>query len=130
MANALLLDIVTYFAKLNIVKGDGIDTFRDFVPAEPDSIVVLTEYQGSPIVPYELSVHRSVQVSVRDKSANAARLKALELFHALRSDSLIIKFNEDRWGQVSLRQTPIRLGTDQQNRVTYGFNIGITTTID
>lgn len=130
MANPLLLDIVTYLANENIVKGDGIDTFRDFVPDEPDSVVALTEYTGNPVVHYDPATHRSVQVSVRDKNADVARLKALEIFKSLQSDNLIIKFTEERWGQVFLRQPPFRMNTDQQSRVTYGFNMGITTTIE
>lgn len=130
MPNPLLLDIVTYLTNEGAIQGDGIDTFRDFIPESPDNIVALNEYAGSPIVPYENSVHRSVQVSVRNKSADAARTKALEIFRLLRSDNLIVDFTPERWGQVYLRQPPFRSKTDSSDRVTYSFNMGVTTTIE
>lgn len=130
MANPLLLDMVTFFTDKGIVQGDGVDAFRDFTPEAPDSLVALHEYKGDPAVPYDLSVHRSVQISVRDKSADKARRKALEIFKLLRSDNLIVQFTPDRWGQVHLRQTPFLLKRDENDRVTYAFNIGVTTTIE
>lgn len=130
MANPLLLDIVTFLADNGIVQGDGVDAFRDFTPEAPDSIVALHEYKGDPAVPYDPSVHRSVQIVSRDKNADVARQRALEIFKLLTSDNLIVKFTPDRWGQVYLRQTPFKLGQDENDRVSYCFNIGVTTTIE
>lgn len=130
MANALLLDIVTFLTNNNIVQGDGIDAFRDFMPDSPDNVVALHEYKGDPPVHYDTAVHRSVQVSVRNKDADEARLKCLSIFKLLQSDNLIINFTPDRWGQVHLRQPPFKLRHDEKDRVTYAFNFGITTTIE
>lgn len=125
-----MLDIVTYLTNKNLVVGDGADTFRDFTPNKPDSVVVLTEYNGSPACYYDSNVNRSIQVLVRDKDADIARTKALSIYKSLVSENLIVKFTETRWGQVHLRQTPFRLTTDDSNRVSYVFNVGITTTIE
>ena len=130
MANPLLLDIVTFLTDNGVVKGDGVDAFRDFTPEAPNSIVALHEYKGEPAVPYDPNVHRSVQVTVRDKNADVARQKALKIFKLLQSDNLIVQFTPDRWGQVYLRQPPFKIGEDKNDRVTYGFNVGITTTIE
>lgn len=130
MANPLLLDMVLFLKNNGIVQDDGVDAFRDFTPEAPDSLVALHEYKGDPAVPYDPTVHRSVQVTVRDKSADKARRKALEIFKQLRSDNLIVQFTPDRWGQVHLRQTPFLLKRDENDRVTYAFNIGVTTTIE
>ena len=130
MANPLLLDIVTFLADNKIVQGDGVDAFRDFTPEAPDSLVALHEYKGDPEVQYDPKVNRSVQVTVRDKDADVARQKALNIYKLLTSDNLIVKFTPDRWGQVHLRQPPFKIGQDDNDRVTYGFNIGITTTIE
>lgn len=130
MANPLLLDIVTFLTENNIVQGDGVDAFRDFTPEAPDSIVALHEYKGYPAVHYDSNIHRSVQVVSRDKDADVARQRALAIFKLLKSDNLIVKFTPDRWGQVYLRQTPFKLGQDENDRVSYAFNIGITTTIE
>lgn len=130
MANPLLLDMVTFLTDNGIVQGDGVDAFRDFTPEAPDSIVALHEYKGEPAVPYDPMVHRSVQISVRDKNANKARQKALDIFKLLTSENLIVNFTPTRWGQVYLRQTPFKLDQDKNDRVTYAFNIGVTTTIE
>lgn len=130
MANPLLLDIVTFLADNKIVQGDGVDAFRDFTPEAPDSLVALHEYKGDPAVHYDPSVNRSVQVTVRDKDADVARHKALDIYKLLTSDNLIVQFTPDRWGQVHLRQPPFKIGQDNNDRVTYGFNIGVTTTIE
>lgn len=132
MANPLLLDIVLYLTKAGVIEGDGTDTFRDFIPETPDNIVAITEYAGSPVVPYETTVHRSIQVSVRNKNADFARRKAFELYEVLKptSEDCRVDLTPTRWGQVSIRQTPFRLKTDLADRVTYAFNLGITTTID
>lgn len=132
MANPLLLDIVLYLTSKGVIQGDGIDTFRDFIPEMPDSVIAVTEYPGSPAVHYDPSAHRSIQVSVRDKNADVARRKALELYEVLRpeSENGRVDFTPERWGQVSLRQSPYRMKTDSSDRVTYGFNMGITTTIE
>lgn len=130
MANPLLLDIVTFLADNKIVQGDGVDAFRDFTPEAPDSLVALHEYKGDPAVHYDPNVNRSVQVTVRDKDADVARQKALNIYKLFMSDNLIVQFTPDRWGQVHLRQPPFKIGQDDNDRVTYGFNIGITTTIE
>ena len=130
MANPLLLDIVTFLADNGVVQGDGVDAFRDFTPEAPDSLVALHEYKGDPAVAYDPNVNRSVQVTVRDKDADVARQRALYIYKLFISDNLIVNFTPDRWGQVYLRQPPFKIGQDNNDRVTYGFNIGITTTIE
>ena len=133
MAESLLLDIVRYLTDKEVIIGDGIDTFRDFIPESPDCLVAVTEYKGSPVVPYEPAVHRSVQISVRNTDADIARQKAWEIYRAIldgRQDDGRVDFTSERWGQVSFRQTPFRTSTDHSDRVTYAFNMGITTTIE
>lgn len=130
MANPLLLDIVTFLTDNGIVQGDGVDAFRDFTPEAPDSLVALHEYKGDPAVFYDPTVHRSVQIVSRDTDADIARQRALEIYKLLLSDNLIVNFTPDRWGQVYLRQPPFKLGQDDNNRVSYCFNIGITTTME
>lgn len=133
MANPLLLDIVTFLVSKNRAAGDGIDVFRDFTPEEPDSAIVLHEYPGDPASLYDDAVHRSVQISVRNKKADVARQNALEIFKTFRdaqNEDGKILLTTDRWGQVYLRQTPFFLKRDENNRTLYAFNIGITTTIE
>lgn len=133
MGQPLLLDIITFLTAKGIVIGDGVDTFRDFIPEEPDSLVALIEYKGDPAIPVDPAVHRSVQITTRDKDADLARQKALEIFKVFvdnRDETCRIDFTPKRFGQLYLRQPPFRYKTDENNRAYYCFNIGITTTIE
>jgi hypothetical protein len=130
MSNPLLLDIVLFLVSKSLCTGDGIDAFRDFKPEAPANIVCVFEYMGAPPVSYEDKVHRSVQVLVRNSNANEARQRCVNIFNQFHTESKLIHFTDTRWGQVSLRQTPFRLETDSLNRVTYCFNMGITTDIN
>lgn len=125
----LLEDIVAYLTSLGLVVGDGIDVYRDFKPEAPDNIVSLHEYQGDAVSPYTDVVHRSVQVVVRNKSAEEAHILATRLFRAFLSnnETLRIDFTPNRWAQVHVRQAPYKFSQDANDRVHYGFNLGITT---
>jgi len=133
MHNPLLLDIIQYFVNNNLAEGDGIDCFRDFSPEEPDNVIVLYEYQGMPPSEYDDIdvVHRSVQVTVRDIDPDNARAKALSLYNSLnvKECSKRVDFTNERFAQVTLRQTPFKISMDENDRSIYGFNIGVTTTI-
>lgn len=133
MGQPLLLDIATFLTNNKVVLGDGIDIFRDFIPEEPDNVVALIEYSGDPAIPVDPAVHRSVQISTRNKDANLARQKALEVYQVLvenMDETRRINFTKSRWGQLYLRQSPFKYRTDENNRTYYCFNMGITTTIE
>jgi hypothetical protein len=110
------------------VTMDDVDFYRDFMPLTPDSVVSAYEYPGSPGVPYDAAVHRSVQIIVRGWDPDIVRARTLQIYNLLRAENRIIEFTEARWGQVYLRQPPFKMETDELNRVKYGFNLGITTT--
>ena len=128
---SLLETLVEYCVSNGVLAGDGIDSFRDFMPEVPDSVVVFHEYSGDPVSPFTTHVHRSVQIKVRDINAEAARAKALEVLEVFKSEteSLRVDFSESTWGQVYIRQLPFKPQQDSGNRVTYCFNLGITTNI-
>lgn len=130
MGNPLLLDIVEYLVGNSIVQEDGVDIFRDFTPESPDTLIALHEYKGDPGVQHESAVNRSVQILSRSKSANEARQRALTIHDLLISENLIVNFTASRWGQVHIRQSPFKIGIDGNGRITYGFNVGITTTTE
>ena len=127
----LLEDITTYLTELGLVAGDGIDVYRDFKPEAPDNIVSLHEYKGDPVSAYTDVVHRSVQVVVRNRSAVEAQRLAVRLYKAFvpADETLRVDFTATRWGQVHVRQTPHKFLQDESDRVHYGFNLGITTTM-
>lgn len=127
----LLESLITYGVAKGVLVGDGIDSFRDFMPEAPDNVVVFHEYAGDPISPFTENLHRSVQVKVRGKDATLAKVKAWQLMSAFRatSENLRVDFTDALWGQVYIRQSPFKLSQDESNRVTYCFNLGITTNI-
>lgn len=127
----LLQDIITYLTNAGVVDGAGIDSFIDFKPETPDNIVSLHEYQGDPVSPYTNVVHRSVQIVVRDTSAAKAQAKAMAIYEALRpkNDDKRVDLTESRWGQVHIRHVPHKFSQDENDRIHYGFSLGITTDI-
>ncbi len=133
MSNPLLLDIALFLKNAGLVVDDGVDLFRDFTPEEPNNLVALHEYSGTNALLYDPSVHRSVQILCRNNEADLARQKALSIYKLFvdnQSQVGAVKLTDDRWGQVFLRQTPFKYKIDENNRVYYVFNIGITTTVE
>lgn len=129
----LLLDIASFLEASGYVEGDGVDLFRDFIPEMPNTLVALMEYSGDPVSMLDPTVHRSVQIISRHVDADEARqmlLNIFEYFISNQDETGRINFTPTRWGQVYLRQTPFKYKTDDNNRVYYCFNLGITTTIE
>ena len=128
---SLLSLLAEYLVDKHVCTGYGKDCFSDFMPEGPDTVVVLHEYSGDPVVPYTEHVHRSVQVKVRSATAEDARTLSVNVCNALRSTSedFRINFSDTAWGQVYIRQTPFKLQQDESGRVIYCFNLGITTNI-
>lgn len=127
----LLLTLVKYLVDLGVCVGDGEDCYRDFMPEEPDHAVAFHEYKGDGLSPFTDSVHRSIQVKIRDRNAEVARAKAVAACNAFRSnrEDRRIDFSDNLWGQVYVRQVPYKLLQDEAGRVIYCFNLGITTNI-
>lgn len=127
----LLEALVQYGVTKGVLEGDGVDTYRDFMPETPDDVVAFAEYAGKPVDPLIDAVHRSVQVKTRSRSAIAAREKAVRLFKIFSSTSedRRVDFTKDLWGQVYVRQPPYKLSQDGSDRTIYCFNLGITTNI-
>lgn len=127
----LLQALIEYGVSRGALAGDGEDSFRDFMPESPDTVVVFAEYAGDPVSNFVECVHRSVQVKIRGTTAESAREKAVQLLGLFMADteSLRVDFTSTLWGQVHIRQTPFKLSQDESDRVTYCFNLGITTNI-
>jgi hypothetical protein len=137
----LLQDMASFLISKNCASGLGTDIFCDFTPDKPDNIVVLHEYQGSPDIPYEDWSNRSVQIAVRNIKAEEASNLAWQIYKELKTENRVVWFTEDteddegtvtkgRFAQVYLRQTPFKIRTDENKRVYYGFNVGVTTRLD
>lgn len=122
----LLLDIVSYLKDNSFVTDDGVDAFRDFMPDDPDNIVVVFEYNGMPPSDDGHYTNRSIQIAVRNASADAAKLLARNICNKLRVENNFVKLTDTTWSLVYIRNTPIKIKVDDRGRSVYAFNIGIT----
>ena len=122
----LLLMLIEHLEAQNIVKGDGVDSFRDFTPDKPDDVIVLHEYQGDPVPMHGGFVNRSIQIKTRASKATVAKQKAYEIFDELSEPDYHKTLHNGTQCLIYVRQPPFKLQVDDSGRVTYVFNIGIT----
>ena len=124
----LLKDIGDYLIAAGIAVADGTDLFRDKVPDSPDAVIVLSEYGGSPMSLYIEAMDRSVQVIVRATTYVAAKRTSWLAFNAIvNPDQSTVDFTTSRWGIVHARHNPMKMGEDKHSRISFVFNLGITT---
>lgn len=124
----LLVDLESYLIANNFATVDGVDIFRDFLPDAPDNIVAVYEYAGLPGGVGVDTQLRLVQINVRNTSYSEARQKIhaiYNLFHV--PEDPLIQITPTRWSICQPRQVPFQRDRDNQGRVTFTFNMGITT---
>ena len=127
MAN-LLLDIGMYLIANGIVTADGVDYFRDATPDTPVDIVSAFEYPGLPTNIGDESCDRNVQIRVRNKSYEQARIKSNAIFNLLDNpDDKIVSLTAARWCIIRAKQSPYKMSVDNANNTTFVFNLVITT---
>jgi len=127
----LLIEIAAYLQAELIVSGYGIDTFVDYEPDDPSSIVVINEYAGLPSQTGIESARRSIQILTRDASSEIARAKAWQIYNFLDTpDDRIHHLNAERVCILAARQAPFKMRVDKTNRPVWGFNMGVTTIND
>ena len=129
----LLEDIIQFLADADACEGAAKDAFWDKLPDAPDECIALFEYTSEGERPWDKeTMHRSVQIIFRAQTAAKAKAKATQVYNLI-NDSLDeagrIDYN-GRFSQTTLRQTPFKVDEDEKARVVYGFNMGITTSID
>jgi hypothetical protein len=128
MTKNLLLDLIDYLVEEEIVEGDGVDIFRDFIPETPDNVIALMEYPGRTLRSGLDPVSRVVRVMVRALNVDDARDKIIELYDFFTTpDDEIHHFAESRWAVIHAFDTPAKIGVDPSNRVFYGFVISVLT---
>ncbi|MNH12026.1 hypothetical protein D3C79_715570 [compost metagenome] len=66
-----------------------------------------------------------VQIVARALRAQDAYNLAKRAMDTLIVDNEIVQLTVTRWAKVSVSQSPIKIKTDEKNRVYYGFNISI-----
>lgn len=128
----LLEDLVEWLVQEYLVEGDGIDTFRDYIPDSPENLVALIEYDSIlPSIRVKRTAVRYVQINVRNLSTDDAKRKCYDIFHLFdSSDEAIIELPSGRWAIMTLKQLPFKVSTDDNGLTTWAFNVAITTNSD
>lgn len=125
----LIVDVINHIVAAGTAVGKDTDIFKDFTPATPDDVIGVFEYNGTGPAPFTDMSVRSVQITVRSKSANQARQKAWQIYKCLYSENGLATIGS-RKCIVSMRNTPIKIDVDSQGRTIFAFNCGITTNFD
>lgn len=131
----MLYELVEYLTQQNVVKGDAKDTYRDYVPDEPDKLVALQEYNGVGSIPAAEGVARRVQIIARSslEDPDWASTKIWQIFNVLDVPDRIIdtrKEGGNLWGVFDPLGTPHKMRVDEHARPIYGFNLSVITSRD
>jgi hypothetical protein len=130
----LLDELADWIVASNLATGYGVDLFGDYTPDDPDVLSALYEYDSvsSPVRGSDAYI-RYVQITSRDIDPDAARAKSVQL-HALFArkddDEDIMNLPSGRWVILFPKNLPIKISVDENQRITYGFNVAITTNSD
>jgi hypothetical protein len=125
----LLTDIITTIVSNGLAVQKDVDIFKDYSPENPDTCIIVYEYNGSPIGIFtDLSV-RSVQIVVRNKIGQEAKKLADQVLKLFNPETGIMLI-QSRTCVIANRNTPIKIGVDEHDRKLYAFNLGITTNLD
>lgn len=125
----LLDEVITHIIDNNLAKKKDTDIFKDYSPKSPDNCIIVYEYAGSGAGDWDDISVRSVQVVVRDKSIIAAKALSWKIFKILNPVGGLMTIGS-RKVIVANRNTPIKIGVDDNNRNLVAFNLGITTNFD
>lgn len=123
----LLADIAAYIVDAEVTE---VPIFTDFEPEEPDTAIIINEYQGGPQVMHTTTSQRSIQILARSKSVQNAKNLAQLVYDLVSPTDRYLNLTVERWCMAYPRQTPFKIKIDESDRVYYGFNIGLTTYID
>lgn len=125
----LLDDIIQYIIANSLANKKDSDIFKDYSPKEPDNCIIVYEYAGSSPAPFtDISV-RSIQIVCRAKDNKIAKPKCWSIYKLFHKEDLMIQLNA-RKCIIEMRNTPIKIGVDEQNRNLWAFNFALTTNLD
>jgi len=127
----LLDDIAKHLVSKTVAQAIAKDIFKDYMPDDQTSsvIIAINEYAGTGNAVFTDMSVRSIQVVTRSKVIADARHKCWLIFKELCPDSLQITI-EGRHMITKSRCTPMKLSVDSKGRVSYFFNMAVTTNND
>ena len=121
----ILLLVIDYLIAQEVATAKDVDIFKDFYPETPDQCISVFEYSGVGPAPQTNTSVRSIQIACRSKSGQQAMQKCWQCYEALFEESLIVSLGEHKC-IVAMRNTPIKIDRDDEQRTIYAFNMGIT----
>ena len=105
--------------------------FLDSVPAFPDCVIVISEYQGTPGLVLD---ERKVQILCRNSVYSTAKALSWQIRNLLDSANpeqrVFLGENSDRSAVIKSFQTPFFLQNDERNRVIFDCNYKVRTVRD
>ncbi len=125
----MLLDDIANLLQSKGIGTVNIDIFKGYKPDQPDNIVALFEYAGSPM---ELTMGNDdptlerpgLQVWVRNYLYPAGRAKIEQIVDALHGEAELT-LNGDRYLLIRANQSPESMGMDANNRSEFVVNFSI-----
>ena len=129
----LIRDVANYIINNSLATSIGADIFLDNKPDQPDSLISIFEYAGTPTTTGVSALDRRIQILVRNKSYSVARSKAWAIFNLLdksegKGEGIIL--TQNRVSVINALQQPFKLETDVNERSVFICNYAIATTRD
>lgn len=120
----LMEDILRFIIASGLNYTIGVDAFvcRD---SGKGRTLVVNEYAGIPLGDETTTSFRNVQIMVRNKDTVKCWKDIMEIYQLFNRDRFMTI--GDRWMQVEIRQTPFKIGYDDARRISFAFNMQITT---
>lgn len=127
----LLQSIVAWAIEKGLATEDGVDVFRDYLPNDPDAVLVFKEYDATTAPADRMIANRMLQALVRDVTPELAKERCDNLYEAFFDHPEIVRTLENgRWGLFLPTSPPLQLGRDDNDRVRYVFNFSVITRVD
>lgn len=125
----LLDDIINFIIAAKYATVKDVDIFKDYSPLSPDTCTSVYEYNGSGPGDFTDMSVRSIQVVCRAKSSASAKIANWNICKSLYSDDGFITIGS-RKCIIAIRNTPIKIDVDEQERTLWAFNFALTTNFD
>lgn len=121
----LLRDLKEYL----IANGTTVPITLDAIGDEPDTAMVLYTYDSKLFGGQIAGSEEAVQIVVRSLVPTTAYDVALKALKSLKTEDEIVSLSTTREAKVEIQGLPIKIKTDETNRLYYAFNVYITSNI-
>jgi hypothetical protein len=121
----LLDNVISYLITEHVANAKDSDIFKDYAPKSPDDCIIVYEYQGTPPAMFTKTSVRNVQIVGRSKKNVIAKQLAWNCYNVMSHDDMNITLG-GKQGLIAVKNTPVKIGVDEQGRMLFAFNMAIT----